>query len=321
MHNQATVHLRRQPYRGTAVGLTAVRMSIVALLADPPLTITVYWPSRHSTRTRHNTRAAADHHGPWLPSAPLPQSDASDATRITGGNVSYPLQQEARHASALTGRQAPDRRSLSVLWIAHDDISYHGLPALLSEVPAIGKAQVLHRVESAGSLAEDDQFDVWAIPLSSRVDTLGPVLPHQSGKPKLLITLPSEQRARLVQAIAQPADGYLLSTNLTVASLQDVFEKLANGEMPMPASMTRELISQRGRSGHPRSPGRLTERERAVLDLLVQGYGNQQIASSLEISIHGAKRHVSNLLVKFDCGNRTELALTAVELGIASKTQ
>ena len=30
--------------------------------------------------------------------------------------------------------------------------------------------------------------------------------------------------------------------------------------------------------------------------------------------VHGVKRHVSNLLLKFDCSNRTEAALAAPQL-------
>ncbi len=57
---------------------------------------------------------------------------------------------------------------------------------------------------------------------------------------------------------------------------------------------------------NPAAPGdramrilhRVTEREREVLRLLARAQSNQQIARSLGISIHGVKRHVSNLLLE-----------------------
>jgi len=58
--------------------------------------------------------------------------------------------------------------------------------------------------------------------------------------------------------------------------------------------------------------GRLTAREQTVMALVARGRSNQQIARSLGISSHAVKRHVSNLLIKFDCSNRTEVALLAV---------
>ena len=66
----------------------------------------------------------------------------------------------------------------------------------------------------------------------------------------------------------------------------------------------------------PASAGRVlaknTARERTVLSLVAQGFSNRRIARTLGISDHSVKRHVSNLLIKHDCANRTELALLAV---------
>ncbi len=59
--------------------------------------------------------------------------------------------------------------------------------------------------------------------------------------------------------------------------------------------------------------GRITPREQAVLALLSRGRSNQQIARALGISGHAVKRHVSNLLIKLDCANRTEVALLAIK--------
>jgi DNA-binding CsgD family transcriptional regulator len=62
-----------------------------------------------------------------------------------------------------------------------------------------------------------------------------------------------------------------------------------------------------------RPPGKITAREQSVLALLSRGRSNQQIARALGISGHAVKRHVSNLLIKLDCSNRTEVALLAVK--------
>ncbi|GII76591.1 hypothetical protein Sru01_15730 [Sphaerisporangium rufum] len=59
-------------------------------------------------------------------------------------------------------------------------------------------------------------------------------------------------------------------------------------------------------------PVRPTARERTVLSLLARGRSNHQIARELGISDHAVKRHVSNLMLKFGCANRTEVALLAV---------
>jgi DNA-binding CsgD family transcriptional regulator len=49
-----------------------------------------------------------------------------------------------------------------------------------------------------------------------------------------------------------------------------------------------------------------------VLKLLVAGLSNKQIARQLDISPHGVKRLVSNVLAKLGCSNRTLAVALAI---------
>jgi DNA-binding NarL/FixJ family response regulator len=60
----------------------------------------------------------------------------------------------------------------------------------------------------------------------------------------------------------------------------------------------------------------LTNREREVLGLLVQGHTNKRIAEELFISESTAGVHVSNILGKLGVGTRTEAATVATRLGL-----
>ena len=60
----------------------------------------------------------------------------------------------------------------------------------------------------------------------------------------------------------------------------------------------------------------MTPRESETLNLLSKGLSNKQIARSLHISQHGAKRHVANVIAKLNCPNRT-LAV-ALAFGVPS---
>lgn len=212
-------------------------------------------------------------------------------------------------------------RRLSVAWLSHDEVSAFGLPPLLAEVRPIRSAQVLQHSAVAADLARRGSVDVVVVPLAQCGRFFSALCSERPPGVKVLVSLPNEHRSAIFLAAAQPVDGYLVEKDFTVEALTRIFEQLRNGEWVVPPEIVRELMTLHDPHGHaPRLPGRLTDREHEVLELLVCGNSNQQIATKLGISIHGAKRHMSNLLIKFNCGNRTEVALAAVTLGIVAES-
>ena len=67
--------------------------------------------------------------------------------------------------------------------------------------------------------------------------------------------------------------------------------------------------------GHQPAPQGLTEREREVLRLLVEGLSDKEIGAVMGISGQTATKHVSNLLRKLDVPSRTGAAILAVRRG------
>lgn len=60
------------------------------------------------------------------------------------------------------------------------------------------------------------------------------------------------------------------------------------------------------------NPGDLSDREMEVVRLIAEGASNQAIADALVISRRTVDRHVSNILLKLEVANRTEVATWAV---------
>jgi len=60
----------------------------------------------------------------------------------------------------------------------------------------------------------------------------------------------------------------------------------------------------------------LSDREYGVLQLLIKGYSNAEIAEALYLSISTVKTHVSNLFVKMDVRSRTQAIEKAKRLKI-----
>ena len=60
----------------------------------------------------------------------------------------------------------------------------------------------------------------------------------------------------------------------------------------------------------------LSAREMQVLELIVQGLANKQIAYALDITEHTVKNHVKNILSKLGAQDRTQAATAAIQRGI-----
>ncbi|MCA9879305.1 MAG: response regulator transcription factor [Thermomicrobiales bacterium] len=76
--------------------------------------------------------------------------------------------------------------------------------------------------------------------------------------------------------------------------------------------------STHGESGAGDTPQpNITRREREVLELIVAGRTDREIATTLFISERTASKHVSTILQKLDAVSRAEAAVRAVRLGLA----
>jgi NarL family two-component system response regulator LiaR len=128
-----------------------------------------------------------------------------------------------------------------------------------------------------------------------------------------IVALTSFQEKDLVQrALRAGAISYLLK-NVSADGLAEAIREAYAGRPTLAPEAVQALIQA---SNEPRSPGwDLTPREREVLELVVEGLSNPDIAKRLFVSRSTAKAHVSNILSKLGVSNRAE----AITLAIQSK--
>lgn len=111
-------------------------------------------------------------------------------------------------------------------------------------------------------------------------------------------------------ALKAGAIGYLLK-DVTADDLARAIRDAAVGKAILAPEAAQVLI-QSARGGD--KPGAdLTDREREVLALMVDGLNNQQIATRLVISVSTAKFHVSSILSKLGATSRTEAVSIALQ--------
>ncbi len=123
---------------------------------------------------------------------------------------------------------------------------------------------------------------------------------------RIVVLIHGTRIDQLCAAAAGGADGFLLGPEVTLDNLAQALHQLLGGQVPMPLALARRLLDDfesRLRIGDFSS--QFTSREQEVLPLLVEGLSNKQIARRMNVSEHGAKRHVANILTKLGCSNRT----------------
>ena len=84
---------------------------------------------------------------------------------------------------------------------------------------------------------------------------------------------------------------------------------VAEGESFLPAGLSERL------AGLQLGPS-ITSREREILVLIAQGRANKEIAAELGIAEDTVKRHISNILQKFDVNDRAQATAEAIRRGI-----
>lgn len=146
---------------------------------------------------------------------------------------------------------------------------------------------------------------------------------------RVIILTTFDDRELIHAGLQAGAQGYILK-DITAEQLATTIHVVAQGQVLLHPEVAHKILaSLSSTSGKPStmatvSPAfvggndvaQLTEREREILALLVQGASNREISETLYIAGGTVKNHLSNILGKLGVRDRTQAALRARELGL-----
>lgn len=133
-----------------------------------------------------------------------------------------------------------------------------------------------------------------------------------------------DKESYVIEAIRAGAAGYVLkdvSRDLLVNMVKAVS---AGGELLASTMLRRALehVVASQPESHQEGVGSLADsispREHEVLDLMVEGLTNKQIASHLSLAEDTVKKHVQSVIAKLQASDRTQAAVKAVRAGLVS---
>jgi NarL family two-component system response regulator LiaR len=124
-----------------------------------------------------------------------------------------------------------------------------------------------------------------------------------------------KEGAVIKKALEAGAIGYLLK-DISADDLVWAIRAAHAGRATLSPEAAQALVET---ANQPPAPGLdLTEREREVLTLMIEGLNNTQIAGRLTVSPSTIKSHVSNILSKLGVASRTEAVTLALRNHIVS---
>jgi DNA-binding NarL/FixJ family response regulator len=112
----------------------------------------------------------------------------------------------------------------------------------------------------------------------------------------------------IYRSLQAGAKGYLLK-DMFFEELETAIRSVHAGSRRIPAVIAERLAERMSGSA-------LTDRELEVLELIVKGQSNKEIAKSLTISEATVKSHINSLLSKLGVTDRTQAATTALQRGL-----
>lgn len=203
-----------------------------------------------------------------------------------------------------------------------------GVAALLAmnpDIQVIGEAgDGLEAIAAARELLPDVILMDIGMPRCNGLEATR-ALKHEMPHVKIVILTVSDDDQHLFEAIKSGAQGYLLK-NLEPYQLHDLLESISRGEAPLSGAIAAKILKE---FTHPTTASQqeaplveeLTAREIEILQLVVDGLTNKEIASALVISENTVKIHLRNILEKLHLQNRIQAAVYAVRQGLVDADQ
>ena len=186
-----------------------------------------------------------------------------------------------------------------------------GLASLIDSQPGMKVIAEASDGEEAIEVYEDTKPDIALMDL--RMPGMGGVeailaIRKRFPEAKIIVVSTYDWDEDIHRAIQSGAASYLLK-DMPIEEIAETVKMVHEGDASLPGTVAQRLEERAQRE-------QLTERERDVLESLIKGRSNKEIASSLFISEETVKSHLKTLFHKLRVRDRTEAAIAAIRHGI-----
>jgi two-component system NarL family response regulator len=200
---------------------------------------------------------------------------------------------------------------IRILVVDDHHVVRQGLVALLNIMPdieVVGQAaDGAEAIKLHGSLRPDITLMDLQLPGISGVEAIRHIRNNDPAARFIVLTT-FDGDEDIYRALEAGARAYLLK-GMTVEELTSAIKAVHAGKTRISPAIAEKLAERM-------SGPALTAREQDVIERIVAGRSNKEIASDLNISEATVKTHINSLLGKLGVGDRTHAATVAIQRGI-----
>jgi len=194
-----------------------------------------------------------------------------------------------------------------------------GLRLLLDSQPDVEVVAEAADGRSAVQLAAEHSPDIVVMDVSmpdlNGVDATRQILAFSNGKPPKIIALSAHSDSHFAeQMLAAGACGYVLK-HAAFPEMMEALSTVLAGKVYLSPTLN---ISKSNSGSDASSGGKLSPREREILQLLAEGKAMKEIASVLGVSIKTVETHRRTMMSKLGIYSVAELTKYAIREGITS---
>ena len=203
---------------------------------------------------------------------------------------------------------------LKVLLVDDHALVRRGFRRMLEDEPTfqvVGEASDgLEAVDRAAKLQPDVIVMDCALPQINGIEASRRILAERPGTRILMLSMHSEDTL-VRQALEVGAKGYILKNAMDL-DLVSAIKKVAEGQMVLDPQ-----INRAGTLKGERDTG-LTPRELEILQYIVAGKSNKEIATELGLSVNTVSVHRANIMDALGIHKTAELVVYAIRNGLAN---
>jgi DNA-binding NarL/FixJ family response regulator len=203
------------------------------------------------------------------------------------------------------------KESIRVLIVEDHNVVRQGLMALINlaeGIQVVGEAaDGVEAIAQFRKLQPDVTLVDLRLPKLSGVEIIQRVR-SESPQARFVVLTTYDGDEDIYRALKSGAKAYLLK-GMTSEELISTIREVAAGRSHIPPAIAERLAERMGTED-------LTPREADVLEQIVQGKSNKEIATELDISEATVKTHINSLLGKLGVTDRTQAATAAIRRGL-----